>query len=114
MNDRKKTLFALAVVNSICAAIWNIHLFADFVCGYTGAESLGLHIICALAFNICAVIWIFNYQNLKKKVEKQNRNKPLLPEDIQEEAKNVRPYDHVWGMYYDEFEDLSEEESLNL
>lgn len=30
---------------------------------------------------------------------------PLKLEDIQEDAKKVRPYDYVWDMYYDEFED---------
>ena len=29
--------------------------------------------------------------------------------DIQEDAKKVRPYDHVWDMYYDEFEDAEEQ-----
>lgn len=23
-----------------------------------------------------------------------------------EDAKKVRPFDHIWGMYYDEFEDI--------
>ena len=26
--------------------------------------------------------------------------------DIQKDSEKVRPYDHVWDMYYDEFEDL--------
>ena len=25
--------------------------------------------------------------------------------DIKEDAKKIRPYDHIWDMYYDEFED---------
>ena len=33
-------------------------------------------------------------------------SRPLLLEDIRQDAKKVRPYDHVWDMYYDEFEDL--------
>lgn len=36
--------------------------------------------------------------------EHQNGNRTLKTEDIQEDAKKVRPYDHVWDMYYDEFE----------
>ena len=32
-------------------------------------------------------------------------DKVLSLEDIKEDAKKVRPYDHVWDMYYDEFED---------
>ena len=35
----------------------------------------------------------------------QNGNQPLSLDDIKEDAKKVRPYDHVWDMYYDEFED---------
>lgn len=30
----------------------------------------------------------------------------LLLEDIMKDAEKVRPYDSVWDMYYDEFEDL--------
>lgn len=35
-------------------------------------------------------------------------NTPLEKSAIQEDAKKVRPYDHVWDMYYDEFDDLQE------
>lgn len=35
----------------------------------------------------------------------ENGHKKLELEDIREDAKKVRPYDHVWDMYYDEFED---------
>lgn len=28
--------------------------------------------------------------------------------DIEEDAKKVRPYDHVWDMYYDEFDDMDD------
>lgn len=34
----------------------------------------------------------------------ENGNKKLELEDIRTDAKKVRPYDHVWDMYYDEFE----------
>lgn len=40
----------------------------------------------------------------------ENGDRVLKIEDIQEDAKKVRPYDHVWDMYYDEFEDVTEEE----
>lgn len=36
-------------------------------------------------------------------------NRTILLSDIQEDAKKVRPYDHVWDMYYDEFEDAEEQ-----
>lgn len=38
----------------------------------------------------------------------ENGNRPLALEDIREDAKKVRPYDHVWDMYYDEFDGLQE------
>lgn len=37
--------------------------------------------------------------------EGENGSQKLKLEDIREDAKKVRPYDHVWDMYYDEFED---------
>ena len=38
----------------------------------------------------------------------ENGNQRLKLEDIREDAKKVRPYDHVWDMYYDEFEDAED------
>lgn len=38
-------------------------------------------------------------------------NVELKLEDIMEDAKKVRPFDHIWGMYYDEFEDIPEGEA---
>lgn len=35
----------------------------------------------------------------------ENGSKKLKLEDIREDSKKVRPYDHVWDMYFDEFED---------
>ncbi|MCD8214432.1 MAG: DUF4065 domain-containing protein [Clostridiales bacterium] len=35
--------------------------------------------------------------------------KPLLLDDIRKDSEKVRPYDHIWDMYYDEFEDSDEE-----
>lgn len=32
-------------------------------------------------------------------------NVPLKLEDIRKDAEKIRPYDHIWDMYYDEFED---------
>ena len=38
--------------------------------------------------------------------EGANGNAPLKLEDIRKDAEKVRPYDSVWDMFYDEFEDL--------
>lgn len=43
----------------------------------------------------------------------QNGNRELKLDDIRKDAEKVRPYDHVWGMYYDEFEDADSSEVPN-
>ena len=35
----------------------------------------------------------------------ENGNKPLSIDDIRKDAEKVRPYDSMYDMYYDEFED---------
>lgn len=35
----------------------------------------------------------------------ENGSVPLKLEDIKIDASKVRPYDHIWDMYYDEFDD---------
>ena len=34
----------------------------------------------------------------------ENGTKPLSLSDIEFDAKKIRPYDHLWDMYYDEFD----------
>ena len=47
-----------------------------------------------------------SWQNARKGLQDgENGCQKLLLEDIRQDAKKVRPYDHVWDMYYDEFED---------
>ena len=47
--------------------------------------------------------WLNSRIGLKKD---KNGNKKIELEDIREDAKKVRPYNHIWDMYYDEFEDV--------
>lgn len=35
----------------------------------------------------------------------ENGNRKINLEDIQADADKVRPYDHIWDIYYDEFDD---------
>ena len=49
------------------------------------------------------VSWLNSRKDLK---DGENGNRKIKLEDIKEDAKKVRPYDHVWDMYYDEFEDV--------
>ena len=46
--------------------------------------------------------WFNSRKGLKKE---ENGNVEIKMEDIREDAKKVRPYDYMWDMYYDEFED---------
>ncbi|MFZ7972763.1 Panacea domain-containing protein [Fusobacterium watanabei] len=49
------------------------------------------------------VSWLNSRKDLK---DGENGDRKIKLEDIREDAKKVRPYDHVWDMYYDEFEDV--------
>ena len=41
--------------------------------------------------------------------QEESGNRVIALNDIKEDAKKVRPYDYVWDMYYDEFEDCDVE-----
>lgn len=52
-----------------------------------------------------------SWQNAREGLRPRDAGSRVLEiADIREDAKRVRPYDHVWDMYYDEFEDLTEDE----
>ena len=63
--DKKKSFFVV-VINLVCVVVWNINLFVDLAYGYTNSVSFVLHIICAIAWDICAVAWVLRYLKLKK------------------------------------------------
>ena len=44
--------------------------------------------------------------------ENENGSRPIKIKDIREDAKKVRPYDSVYDMYYDEFEDADKTEFI--
>ena len=47
-----------------------------------------------------------SWQNARKNLAPgENGNKPLPIDDIRKDAEKVRPYDSMYDMYYDEFED---------
>lgn len=47
----------------------------------------------------------FSWKNARKGLaEGENGNVPLLIDDIRKDAEKVRPYDALYDMYYDEFE----------
>lgn len=48
----------------------------------------------------------FSWKNSRKGLEDgENGDSPLLIEDIKKDAEKIRPYDAIYDMYYDEFED---------
>lgn len=47
-----------------------------------------------------------SWKNSRKGLQpNENGNIIISMEDIRKDAENVRPYDSVWDMYYDEFDD---------
>ena len=50
-----------------------------------------------------------SWKNARKGIPNgQNGNRVLKLEDIRKDAEKVRPYDSIWDMYYDEFDDAEE------
>ena len=66
MNEKKKVTIFPVLSTSICAIVWNILLFVDLYYGYTNKVSFILHIICAIAWDICAVAWVVRYIKSRK------------------------------------------------
>ena len=64
----KKNLAVVMIIMVICAVVWNLNLLVDLVYGYASKVSFVLHIVCAIAYDLCAVVWIAQYL-------KQRRNK---------------------------------------
>jgi len=47
-----------------------------------------------------------SWRNVRKGIpNRQNGNRKISLDDIRKDAEKVRPYDSIWDMYYDEFED---------
>ena len=50
-----------------------------------------------------------SWRNARKGIpEGRNGDKKLDINDIIKDAEKVRPYDSIWDMYYDEFDDAEE------
>lgn len=66
MDEKKKANLTVVIINCICAVVWNLNLFVDLAYGYTNTVSFVLHIVCAIVWDICAVVWILRYLRDKK------------------------------------------------
>lgn len=50
-----------------------------------------------------------SWKNARKGLrDDQPGDRPLLLDDIRQDSHKIRPYDHVWDMYYDEFDTVEE------
>lgn len=68
MEKKEKTTIFAVISTSICAIIWNILLFTDLYYGYSDKVSFILHIVCAVAWDISAIVWILRYIKSKKRM----------------------------------------------
>lgn len=89
-------------VNRICAETHDIsseiqYIANNVILGYGSFESWKLS---QISHN--DISWRNARRGLKPG---ENGYVPLSNEDIKKDAANVRPYDHIWDMYYDEFDD---------
>lgn len=73
------------------------YMVNNIICQYGALASWKLSEISHMEIS-----WINSRKGIQ---EGENSSNILLLEDIREDAKKVRPYDSIWDMYYDEFED---------
>ena len=66
MDNNKKVGLTVVIMSCICAVLGNTNLFVDIAYGHTNSESFVLHTICAIVYNICAIVWILRYCKSKK------------------------------------------------
>ena len=61
---KKNTVTTLVCMILVCisAIVWNINAIIRFAYGYPNV----LNIICAITWDICAVVWIFRYIKSRK------------------------------------------------
>ena len=62
--DKKKTANTRTamILNCIVAVLWNIHVFVDLAYGFPSI----LHIIFAIVWDFCAVVWVLRYLKSRK------------------------------------------------
>ena len=65
MEKKNKVSIWVVIPNCICAVVWSINVFVDLAYGFPN----GMHICCAVVWDLCAVIWILRY--LKSREENE-------------------------------------------
>ena len=65
MAEKKPVSIGIVLSNCLCAVLWNINVFMDLAYG----EPDILRMICAIAWDFCAVVWILRYRKSNKKDE---------------------------------------------
>ena len=62
MNMKVSSGFVV-ILFCICAAVWNAHVLVDLAYGFPNA----LHMILAIVWDVCAVVWFLRYLKSKRK-----------------------------------------------
>ena len=62
--DKKKTVSTLVAMILVCisAIVWNINAIIAFAYGHPSV----LRILCAVTWDICAVVWVIRYFKSRK------------------------------------------------
>ena len=66
MNDKKKVSIAYVAIHWVVAVVWIVNLFVDLTRENVNSESFRVHIFCAIAWNICAIVWTVRYLEYKR------------------------------------------------
>lgn len=66
MEKNNQVSLAIVIPNCICAVICIVNLLVDLICGQPDGGILVLHIICAIAWTVCAAVWVTKYIRTKK------------------------------------------------
>ena len=69
MKSEKNAVLWAAVLNCICAAVWDLNLALVLFYGWRSDSYLGLSIVTALIWNIIAIRFVVKYKKDKKKYE---------------------------------------------
>lgn len=65
MDEKKNVSLAVVIIHCFCAVIWNVNVILKLV-AKSYDLSFYIHIVAAVLWDICAVLWICRYVKGKK------------------------------------------------
>lgn len=69
MKSEKNAVLWAAVLNCICAAVWDLNVLVKLIFGFDNGYATGLAAVTALIWNIIAIRFVVKYKKDKKKYE---------------------------------------------